>query len=131
MPTEAYHKGLMHITGQMLEECAGWVRLLDFLKQENAFLKTRLSEVVDYKPGKDFLNEAEHYQSLFIQKDEIFNSIADDVRRQLVALKNVQETYAATTEKIVKQQQRLRNEVRRLETDFVVLKNEFNQKLAL
>ncbi|HMP21203.1 MAG TPA: hypothetical protein PKC39_09610 [Ferruginibacter sp.] len=130
MPQEAYYNGHLHPTGQLLEECAGWMRLLDFLKQENAYLKTRLSEVVDYKTGKDFLNEAEHFQSLFIQRDDFFNSVAGDVRQQLAVLKSLREKHIGPDEKTVQLQQRLRNEVRRLETDFTLLKNEFNQKLA-
>lgn len=108
-----------------LHECAGWIRLLDFFKQENSYLKTRLSIAVDHKIDKDFLNEAEHFQNLFILKDEFINEIAHDARVQERKLKEKQ-----LDDKVLKSQQKLRNEIEHLEKDFTKMKNDFNKQLS-
>ena len=51
---------------QFHHENKTWRRLLDFFKQENSFLKTRLSEVLDKSTDKNFLALAEHFQNKFI-----------------------------------------------------------------
>ena len=70
-----------------------WERMLDFFKQENAFLKTRLSQVVDKKTDRDFLAYAEHFQNQFIIKDEFiemrFNITFDNILRLFIHIGDV------------------------------------------
>ncbi len=107
-----------------------WERLLEFLKQENAYLKNRLSEVLDHNTNKDFLPQAEHYQNLFIVKDEFMDEMRHDVHEQGTALKKVSDTVEDTIDiKLVKMQEKLRNEMEFLEKDFIKIKNEFNKYL--
>ena len=64
-----------------------WVRSLEFFKQENNYLKNRLSEVVDKTTNKYFLAEAEHFQNQFIIKDEFIDELKHDVNelnRQII-----------------------------------------------
>ena len=108
-----------------------WGRSLDFYKQENNFLKNRLSEVVDQKTGKDFLALAEHFQNRFIVKDEFIDELNHDINAQERMLKEgIVKGVIAVNEKMVKQQDKLRNEMEYLEKDFVQLKSEFNKYLA-
>ncbi len=107
-----------------------WERLLEFLKQENAYLKNRLSEVLDHNTNKDFLPQAEHYQNLFIVKDEFMDEMRHDVHEQETALKKVSDTVKDSIDiKLVKMQEKLRNEMEFLEKDFIKIKNEFNKYL--
>ena len=55
---------------QFQDEAGMWLRTLDFIKQENNFLKNRLSAVVDNQSVRAFLAQAEHFQNQFIIKDE-------------------------------------------------------------
>ena len=114
---------------QFLQECVGWLRLLDFLKQENSFLKTRLSSVVDYETNREFLNEAEQYQNLFLQRDEFINEIIKDAKAHQETISKILVLEKNIDERTNKQQQKLRNEVERLERDFTKMKNDFNKEL--
>src|SRR5665647_1043436 len=69
-------------TEQFLHENITWRRLLDFFIQENIFLKTRLSEVVDRETDKIFIAQAEHFQNEFILKDECIHDIENDIKGQ-------------------------------------------------
>jgi hypothetical protein len=114
---------------QFLQECVGWLRLLDFLKQENSFLKTRLSSVVDYETNRDFLNEAEQYQNIFLLRDEFINEIIKDAKTQHDIVRQVLSLEKTIDERTNRQQLKLRNEVERLERDFIKMKNDFNKAL--
>jgi nitrogenase subunit NifH len=114
---------------QFLQESAAWLRLLDFFKQENSYLKTRLSVVLDNKTDREFLNHAEHYQNLFILKDEFINEIAKDAKMHEDKLKQVSQMKKMPDDKQVKQHQKLRNEVEHLEKEFIRMKHDFNKAL--
>ncbi len=117
-------------TDQVLQECTAWERLLDFFKQENSYLKTRLSVVLDNKTDRDFLALAEHFQNQFILKDEFIDEMLHDVREQERNLHLLAEKKAAIEERLIKKQQRIRNEMEFLEKDFNRMKNEFNKYLV-
>ena len=117
-------------TDQVVQECMAWERLLDFFKQENSHLKTRLSEVLDNKTDKDFLALAEHFQNQFILKDEFVDEMSHDVREQEKTLVIVAEKKAIIEERLIKKQQKIRNEMEFLEKDFNRMKNEFNKYLV-
>jgi len=108
-----------------------WERLLDFFKQENAILKTRLAEVLDSNTDKEILPYAEHFQNQFIIKDEFIDELKHDVHvihqvyeDRKVHLKN------ELAKKLEARQTRLRNEMEYFEKDFSSLKNEFNKYLV-
>jgi hypothetical protein len=117
---------------QFYHENMTWERLIDFLKQENSFLKNRLAQVLDHNgPGIDqFIAEAEHFQTQFILKDGFFEELKHDIQEQG---KNLNHAYpqenAVLNRKIIKQQDKLRNEMAYLEKDFARLKHEFNNFL--
>lgn len=117
-------------TDQVLQECTAWERLLDFFKQENSYLKTRLSEVLDNKTDKDFLALAEHFQNQFILKDEFIDEMLHDAREQERNLHILADKKATIEERLIKKQQKIRNEMEFLEKDFNRMKNEFNKYLV-
>ena len=65
---------------QYLFENASWIRFMDFLIQENTFLKNRLSEVMDQILDKSSLDLAEHFHNQFIIKDDIFEHILNELK---------------------------------------------------
>ena len=115
---------------QFLYEIFTWERLLDFCKQENSYLKTRLSEVVDCRTDRDFLIQAEHYQNQFILKDEFIVELQKDVRDQEKRMNEANNLKISSYDKHIKRQQKLRNEIEFLEKEFSILKNEFNKYLS-
>ena len=110
---------------QFHHENKTWRRLLDFFKQENSFLKTRLSEVLDKSTDKNFLALAEQFQNKFILKDEYIDELQHDINKHEMNLKDTAEN--AVYIKLTKQQEKLRNEMEYFEKDFNNLKNEFNK----
>jgi len=108
-----------------------WERLLDFFKQENAILKTRLAEVLDNNADKEILPYAEHFQNQFIIKDEFIDELKHDVH----VIHEVYEDRKGNikndvAKKLDARQTRLRNEMEYFEKDFYSLKNEFNKYLV-
>jgi hypothetical protein len=116
-------------TEQFLHENITWKRLLDFFIQENSFLKTRLSEVVDRETDKIFIDNAEHFQNEFILKDEYIHDIGNDIKGHEKILQLAFEQKREPDHKTCKMQEKLRNEMYYLEKEFSNLKNQFNKYL--
>ncbi len=114
---------------QFHHENQTWARSIGFFKQENSFLKTRLSEVVDQTNGRDFLALAEQFQNRFIVKDEFMDELKHDINIQENMIKESEQDLNKN-EKLLKRQRKLRNEMEFLEKDFLQLKHEFNSCLA-
>lgn len=114
---------------QFLHESLTWKRLLDFFIQENSFLKTRLSEVVDRETDKIIIANAEYFQNEFILKDEYIRDIEIDVKTHEKNLQLLFTQKNTLDNKICKQQEKLRNEISYLEKEFSSLKNQFNKYL--
>jgi hypothetical protein len=112
---------------QFQHENKTWGRMLDFFKQENSFLKTRLSEVLDHSTDRNFLALAEQFQNKFILKDEYIDELRHDINMQELNLKDTTENAES---KLAKRQEKLRNEIEYFEKDFNQLKNEFNKYLS-
>lgn len=113
---------------QFHHENRTWGRMLEFFKQENSYLKTRLSEVLDHNSDKNFLALAEQFQNKFILKDEYIDELRHDVNQQEHTLDILGEDYL--NDKLIKRQEKLRNELEYFEMDFIKLKNEFNKYLS-
>lgn len=116
-------------TEQFLHENITWKRLLDFFIQENSFLKTRLSEVVDKETDALFIAQAEHFQNEFILKDEYIRDITKDIKEQEKNLQLELIQKNVPDYKTCRKQEKLRNEISYLETEFSTLKNQFNKYL--
>ena len=115
-------------TEQFHHENKTWIRLLEFFKQENYFMKNRLSEVLDHSVDKDFLALAEQFQNKFILKDEYIDELRHDINKQDQILTD---SYGGMLDnKMTKTQEKLRNEMDYFEKDFYRLKNEFNTYLS-
>lgn len=113
---------------QFHHENKTWTRLLEFFKQENTFLKNRLAEVVDARTDKEFLSLAEQFQNKFIIKDEYIDELRHDINLSDQDLTNSK--VVLVDNKLIKRQEKLRNEMEYFERDFNMLKNEFNKYLS-
>jgi hypothetical protein len=115
---------------QFYHETQTWERTLDFYKQENAFLKTRLSEVVDNNSDKIFLALAEHFNNRFLFMDEYIKEFRKDIRMQVTMIKESLSGNHLQDKVLNNLQAKLRKEMDLFEKDVYVLKTDFNKKLV-
>src|SRR5436305_1733230 len=114
---------------QFEHENKTWERSLDFFKQENAFLKNRLSAVLDSKEDdNELLNLAEYFQNQFLFKDEFIGELKSDINGQNTDIRQLINGRIPT--EILSRQEILRKEMSYFESDFSRLKNEFNQLIT-
>jgi Mg2+ and Co2+ transporter CorA len=135
IPNETMKAVKLHKESNKLEqfhhENLTWVRSLDFFKQENNYLKNRLSEVVDITSDKSFLAQAEHFQNQFIIKDEFVDELKHDINEQeRILMDKYIKTGIGIDDIIVQRQKNLREQIEYLEKDFTNLRNEFNNYLT-
>lgn len=111
----------------LLAECAAWIAILNLLKEESYSLKTKLSEALDNNTDKDLVIQAETFHNLIIERDEYIKDIAADVKGQEKKLREAPVKNVADKQ-LVKQQQKLRNEISYLEKDFAKMREDFYRK---
>jgi hypothetical protein len=112
-----------------LHENQTWGRALDFYLQENSYLKTRLSQVVDRNADKEFVAKAEHFNTSFIQNDDFIRDLKKDVSELELSLKKSLAGLQIEEQKLQVRQKKLRNEMEHFEKKFAGLKDEFNSYL--
>jgi len=115
---------------QYLHENMTWQRALDFYLQENSFLKTRLSQVLDTNTDKEFVAQAEHFQNSFVHNDECIKDMQADIMELQHLLKNTAGGLITDEKKLAQKHRKLHNEMGYFEKNFAGLKNEFNQYLG-
>ena len=112
---------------QFARESDEWKRTLNFLSQENSFLKLRLADLLNGKESSaDFLETAELFQSRFIQKDEIIQLLLHDVSKLDNLISRAIREDGLLIKEIVQRQSHLRRQMRFVETEFNKLKTQFN-----
>jgi len=101
---------------------------LQFFKQENAFLKYRLSEMVDVNEGEKFLQAAEYFQNELLQKDARLQNLVARIHGIEESLET-NNSYASSSTLQV-QQKEIQKEIAAFEFDFLDLTKQFNEKLC-
>lgn len=114
-------------TEQFHHENRTWIRLLEFFKQENYFMKNRLSEVLDHHVDKGFLALAEQFQNKFILKDEYIDELRHDINKLDQILSEIPGGWISNSH--METQIKLKSEMEYFEKDFNMLKSEFNEYL--
>ena len=112
-----------------LGECIAWLTSLNLFKEESYSLKTTLSKVLDNNTAdKDLIADAEHFQTLIIERDEYIKDISIDVKKQQSKLKELFLKNLLTNKDWQKEQQKLRNEIAYLERDLRKMREDFYKK---
>jgi hypothetical protein len=62
-----------------VQEMEQWQVTIKTLQQENNSLKDRLSETIRQKLRFPFVEEAEYFQQIFIEKDQVINLLRHDM----------------------------------------------------
>ena len=116
---------------QFRHESDTWKRSLEFIMQENTYLKNRLAEVLkDIAADEDLLNTAEQYQNHFIREDETIHLL----RRDIAGLDKllVREVYedGQLISDLIHQRRKLAAEIKNSVSEFNKLKFDFNNYLG-
>jgi hypothetical protein len=112
-------------------ELHSWIRLIEFLNQENSFLKNRLSEVIDQIKDRENLALAEHFQNQFIVKDDVYDHIIHDLKKQALKWKEMKSIISKEQqEELAKTQKNLRDQLEFIERDHAVLTKDYNTYLS-
>jgi hypothetical protein len=113
---------------QYSHESKSWERLLYFFKQENVFLKTRLSEVLDNRNDTELLISAEYFQNHFIVKDELIDKLLQEIHDQEKDWKeNFINNSPVPYKKKVDKKEKLRAQMQDFKEDFEKIEFEFNK----
>lgn len=113
------------------QENSAWIRTLDFMEQESAYMKNRLSKVLDAYHSPELLDWAEQYQNKILLNEEAINLLKQDIHIQE---KRLASEYLfdghPLKDEIVHNQERLRMQMDYVETDFYAMKKAFNDYLT-
>ena len=119
------------INSHYVFENKSWVRLVEFLIQENAIMKTRLSEVMDQIHDRESLAIAEHFQDKFITKDDVFEHLINDLKiesKKWEQYKKNDPSIFLSELSLTHKMHRL--DIERLEQALDILKKDYNTFLA-
>ena len=115
---------------QYIFETSSWIRLIDFLHQENAFLKTRLSEVMDDITNKQNLALAEHFQNQFLVKDDVYDHMKNDLQRHVDKWNQQTSSDESNAVQLLKKiHARLKEQIDYIEREHAVLRKDYNTYL--
>jgi hypothetical protein len=118
-----YPEPILH---QFICESDEWARLLNFLKQENVFYKSRLAEVVNNVDDENIVAEAEKFNEDFLSQDRIIDFLTDELESHNKLLQ--QEWYLDDDllKDVIRHQKKLRVDVEKAEELFSGTKKNFS-----
>jgi hypothetical protein len=112
-------------------EIHSWIRLVEFLNQENTYLKNRLSEVIDQIKDIENLALAEHFQNQFIVKDDVYDHILHNLKKQAHEWREIKMvTSKDIRDELAKTQKYLRDQIEFIERDHALMTKDYNTYLA-
>ncbi|HEX4959138.1 MAG TPA: hypothetical protein VFV46_13230 [Lacibacter sp.] len=120
------NKNTKKILSQYRHENESWKRYLQFIQQENNFLKNRLSQVLQHDTDVDFLERAEFFQSKFLAEDETVHLLRQDVHEiEHLLMKDMSEDSPGINN-LRKKFWKLSRDMETVERQFNKLKSDFN-----
>ena len=114
----------------MRDETEEWDRLLNFLKQENVFCKSRLADIVASIDDEDELAKAEKFNDEFISEDEIIGFLETELKKQRRSLDRNKHYDEEILTQLTRQQKKLRMDIRRAEEIIIITKRDFSDFIA-
>lgn len=115
---------------QYLFENESWIRLIEYLIQENTFMKNRLSEVIDQIHDRESLAMAEHFQNQFIVKDDLFDHILFDLQKEnekWKSCRSIESDMIFNT--LINIHKHLKDQLDFIEKDHSIIKRDYNTYL--
>jgi hypothetical protein len=109
---------------QMLHELDTWQRTLNYIQQENIYLKNRLAEIIKNGMDDTLLDQVEYFQNQFLNKDAIVTLLRQDIATE----RNLNGDLS--NNKNLKKHDKLRKDMGMMESEFSKLKFDFNSYLS-
>ena len=118
-------------TQQYIFENSSWIRLIEYLHQENTHMKNRLSEIIDQITSKETLGLAEQYQSRFLTKDDFYDHMLQVLMGQAVKWKELKsKPVSAISLDIKRTHKKIREQMEVIEHDHALIKQDYNTYLS-
>ena len=116
---------------QYIFENSSWIRLIEYLHQENTHMKNRLSEIIDQITNKESLGMAEQYQNRFLTKDDLYDHMLHVLTGQATKWKEIKSKPASTISiEIKKTHKKIRDQMEFIEHDHALIKQDYNTYLS-
>ena len=123
-------KGLSSNLQQCLFENSSWIRLIEFLKQENTYMKNHLSEMMDHVHEKESLTLAEHFQNQFIVKDDVYDHINHELRKQIAKMRDTMwDIHQPISAEMKKNHAHIKEQMGKIQQEHLVLSADYNTYL--
>ncbi|MBX9783580.1 MAG: hypothetical protein K2X48_09835 [Chitinophagaceae bacterium] len=120
---------LNKIISQYKHESDSWKRYLQFIQQENNYLKTRLSQALQHDTDAEFLDRAEYFQNKFLNEDETVHLLRQDVHEMETLLEDKLYEGNSIIKELQKKFKKLSRDMDTVERQFNKLKTDFNEFL--
>jgi hypothetical protein len=111
---------------QLEVEADTWKRILNFFRDENIFMKNRLSGILKNGFDRNLLEEFENFQTGFIKHDEVISLLKNEIVEFEKLLLNERLHHGISDEIIDKKIGHLRNNMINSEREFCQLQLRFN-----
>jgi len=116
---------------QYIFENSSWIRLIEYLHQENTHMKNRLSEIIDQITNKESLGMAEQYQNRFLTKDDLYDHMLHVLTGQATKWKEIKSKPGSTISiEIKKTHKKIRDQMEFIEHDHALIKQDYNTYLS-
>lgn len=116
---------------QYIFENSSWIRLIEYLHQENTHMKNRLSEIIDQITNKESLGQAEQYQNKFLTKDDLYDHMLHVLTGQATKWKELKSNPGSTISiEIKKTHKKIREQMDFIERDHALIKQDYNTYLS-
>ena len=107
-----------------------WLRALNYIQQENVFLKNNLGEIIKEDDiTTEMLEQIEYFQNQFLNKDAVLALLRYDIAEQN-KLCNHKLVTELNLPEILKRQNKLRVDMEKMEKEFSQLKAKFNNYMS-
>lgn len=116
---------------QYIFENSSWIRLIEYLHQENTHMKNRLSEIIEQITSKENLGLAEQYQSRFLTKDDFYDHMLQVLTGQAVKWKELKSKPSPVIcLEIKKIHKKIKEQMEYIEQDHALIKQDYNTYLS-
>lgn len=118
-------------TQQYIFENSSWIRLIEYLHQENTHMKNRLSEIIDQIINKENLGLAEQYQNKFLTKDDLYDHMLHVLTGQAIKWKELRSKPGSSISTEIKRtHKKIREQMDFIERDHALIKKDYNTYLS-
>jgi len=108
----------------MSHELETWQRTLNYIQQENVYLKNRLADLIKNGMDDELLEQVEYFQNQFLNKDAVIVLLRRDIAAE------IQLDGTLVEEKNIKKHDKLSEDMEMMEMEFSRVKFDFNNYLS-